>query len=145
MNRKTGKPAGFIWVLRDVTEEKHEEKHKNNFLSLITHKLKTPLTTIIGYSPVLLERIKDPDERIVTALNSIKRQGELLNDAGNLDQIAQPHDQGLGKLPSTCRRKNDVLEGGSPHLAGALALGAAQTSKQVEWLGSAEIFPHHRP
>jgi RNA-directed DNA polymerase len=43
------------------------------------------------------------------------------------------------------RRKNDVLEGGSPHLAGALALGAAQTSKQVEWLGSAEIFPHHRP
>jgi PAS domain S-box-containing protein len=77
---RDNKPAGYIWVLRDVTEEKHEEKHKNDFLSLITHKLKTPLTTIIGYSPVLLERIKDPDERIVNALNSIKKQGELLND-----------------------------------------------------------------
>jgi hypothetical protein len=52
-------------------------------------------------------------------------QGEPLDEAGNPDSSAQPHDQGLGELPSTRRRKEDVFEGGQPHLAGDLALGAA--------------------
>jgi len=52
-------------------------------------------------------------------------QGEPLGEAGNPDCFAQPHDQGLGQLPSARRRKDDVRGGGFPHSAGALALGAA--------------------
>ena len=36
-------------------------------------------------------------------------------------------DQGVGELPSTRRRKEDVHDGGPPHLASAVALGATQT------------------
>jgi len=41
--------------------------------------------------------------------------------------LLKPHDQRLGELSSTRRRKEDVLDGGLPHLACALALGTAQT------------------
>ena len=54
-------------------------------------------------------------------------QGALLGEARNPDPTAQSHDPGLGKLPPTRRRKGHVRQGGQPHLARALALGAAQT------------------
>ncbi len=71
---------GYIFVVRDITDEKKEEKHKTDFLALITHKLKTPLTTINGFSAVLLEKLNTADEKTTVALRSIKKQGDLLND-----------------------------------------------------------------
>jgi two-component system phosphate regulon sensor histidine kinase PhoR len=46
---------GSVLIFRDVTEERKESLVKKNFLSLISHKLKTPLVTINGYGPLLLE------------------------------------------------------------------------------------------
>lgn len=46
---------GHLTVIRDVTLEKKEEKLKRDFLSLMSHKLKTPLVAITGYTPMLLE------------------------------------------------------------------------------------------
>ncbi len=46
--------TGSIMVIRDVTTERTEERLKRTFLSLVSHKLKTPLTTISGYIPLLL-------------------------------------------------------------------------------------------
>ena len=48
---------GTLLVFRDVTEEKREERMKRNFLSLVSHKLRTPLAVITGYAPLLM---KDP-------------------------------------------------------------------------------------
>ncbi|MDI6640966.1 MAG: GAF domain-containing protein [Elusimicrobiota bacterium] len=47
---------GYILTFRDVTEEKKEQLLKRNFLSLISHKLKTPLVSIIGYSDLLAKK-----------------------------------------------------------------------------------------
>ncbi|MCB4792889.1 MAG: response regulator [Elusimicrobia bacterium] len=77
---KENNPVGFIWVLRDITEEKKEEKHKNDFLALITHKFKTPLTSIIGYTSILVDRLKNPEDRTLVALNTIRSQGDLLDE-----------------------------------------------------------------
>lgn len=52
-------------------------------------------------------------------------RGEPLDETGSPDRFAQPQDQGLGKLPSARCRKEDIRSGGCPHLASALALGAA--------------------
>ncbi len=46
---------GYLLVFRDITAEKKEEKLKRDFLSLMSHKLKTPLVAITGYTPMLLE------------------------------------------------------------------------------------------
>jgi PAS domain S-box-containing protein len=44
---------GVILLLRDVTREREVERMKSAFLSMATHELNTPLTTIIGYSELL--------------------------------------------------------------------------------------------
>ena len=71
-----GECIGHLAVIRDITAEKKEEKLKRDFLSLMSHKLKTPLVAITGYTPMLLE-----DEELAKnpfykkALHSIHSQG----------------------------------------------------------------------
>lgn len=57
VNRITGGnniSCGYIFILRDSTEEYKETLLKRTFLSLISHKLKTPLTAISGYLSLLV-------------------------------------------------------------------------------------------
>ncbi|MBI5202036.1 MAG: HAMP domain-containing protein [Elusimicrobia bacterium] len=51
--------AGLLWVFRDATFEKREEVLSRSILSLISHKLKTPLMACIGYLEILA---KDPPQ-----------------------------------------------------------------------------------
>ncbi|HAH31972.1 MAG TPA: hypothetical protein DCL44_06635 [Elusimicrobia bacterium] len=44
---------GWLWVFSDVTAQRLEECMARNFLSLISHKLKTPLAVINGYAQTL--------------------------------------------------------------------------------------------
>lgn len=73
-----GRPVGDLLVVRDVTEARKEELLKRNFLSLVSHKLKTPLVTISGYTPLLLEDGANLSEFQVKALQTIKAQGQHL-------------------------------------------------------------------
>lgn len=74
-----GKLLGLIVIFRDTTLEKKEGMLKRNFLSLISHKLKTPLVTITGYGPLLLN---DPklDDFQKKAIKSIHSQGVHLSN-----------------------------------------------------------------
>ena len=49
-----GGAARRLWVFRDVTEERREEALKGEFFSLISHKLNTPLSSIIGFCDILM-------------------------------------------------------------------------------------------
>ncbi len=51
--------VGTIEVFRDITEEKQIEKTKNEFVSLASHQLRTPLATINWYVEELLAAKKD--------------------------------------------------------------------------------------
>ena len=57
-------PAGNLtnvaFVFRDVSDERRKEKLKRDFLSLVTHKLKTPLTIVSGY----LSLIRSEERRV---------------------------------------------------------------------------------
>ncbi|HOW27846.1 MAG TPA: ATP-binding protein [Elusimicrobiota bacterium] len=70
-----GDIVGYLVLVRDVTEERKEEMLKRNFLSLISHKLKTPLVTITGYAPLLLEDTSRLTDFQKKALSTIKNQG----------------------------------------------------------------------
>lgn len=74
------KQIGQIMVLRDITSDKKEEKIKMDFLALISHKLKTPLTAIKGFSSLLVARASTGDEMLDRALISIKKQSDLLDE-----------------------------------------------------------------
>lgn len=51
----TGEVRNRLVVLRDITEETVEERLKKNFLSLISHKLRTPVSIITGHLALLKE------------------------------------------------------------------------------------------
>jgi PAS domain S-box-containing protein len=72
---------GYIILLRDVTEAKKESLLKQNFLSVISHKLRTPLTSILGYSAILMldqKTKKTLSDFQSNALKDIDRQGHQL-------------------------------------------------------------------
>ncbi len=61
----------YVLVLRDVTSERKEEMVKKNFIRLMSHKLKTPLTSIFGFISAL--RVKETERKLNdTEKNSLK-------------------------------------------------------------------------
>lgn len=77
---KESSQEGFLVILRDTTEEKREERLKRNFLSLISHKLKTPLTVILGYAPALQAQMDGLTDIQKKAVQAISSQGERLGE-----------------------------------------------------------------
>src|SRR6059036_1362109 len=56
---KEGKPIGFQGVYRDISARKALERQRAEFLSILTHDVKSPLAVILGYSEVLLEKVRE--------------------------------------------------------------------------------------
>ncbi|MBI5695784.1 MAG: PAS domain-containing sensor histidine kinase [Nitrospirae bacterium] len=52
----------FVGICKDVTKEKKLETEKEEFITLLTHDLKTPLTSIMGYSALILNNDFGPVE-----------------------------------------------------------------------------------
>ncbi len=52
--RENGVVVGFQGIGRDVTEQRHVEQMKNDFLAMITHDMKNPVGIIVGYAEILL-------------------------------------------------------------------------------------------
>lgn len=68
-----------IFIFRDVTDMRHEQLLQKNFLSMISHKLRTPLVAITGYVPFLREdpgRLSDMQKKAVEAIG---REGQHLS------------------------------------------------------------------
>lgn len=54
--RSDGSFAGYISSTIDITEIKENEQRKNDFISMVSHELKTPLTSVISYVQVLQKK-----------------------------------------------------------------------------------------
>lgn len=52
-----GRRLGAVAVFQDVTEERIRERTRESFLSTVAHDLKTPLTSIKGFSQLLERRL----------------------------------------------------------------------------------------
>lgn len=64
-----GNIIGLSKIARDITTQKLEEQRKNDFVAMVSHELKTPLTTISSYIQVLLGKSKiEGDEFRINAL-----------------------------------------------------------------------------
>jgi PAS domain S-box-containing protein len=92
-----GNVAGLIGISRDITERKEAEKRKDEFISMASHELKTPVTSLKGFTAILERRfLKEGDEQALTYLGKIDRQvnklTKLINDLLDISRIQ------MGKL-----------------------------------------------
>ncbi len=78
------KETGIGVVLLDVTEQRMNEKLKREFFQNASHELKTPLTTIIGYSELLSNSLIQDKHEKEKALEAItfeaKRMKTVIDD-----------------------------------------------------------------
>ncbi|HLZ60949.1 MAG TPA: ATP-binding protein [Ktedonosporobacter sp.] len=73
--------TGAMIVFQDVTMQKSLEQHKNDFLSIANHELRTPITVIQGFAEIL--QLKGSQDRSLDplttyALTSISEQSQHL-------------------------------------------------------------------
>jgi len=83
--------CGAVAVLHDITREKEISKMKNDFVSHVSHELKTPLSSITAYSEMLMDGEAD-DEKTRKEFYSViqsqaKRLNRLIEDILNISRI----------------------------------------------------------
>ncbi len=58
---KESNPLSLNGTLRDITQQKKEEERKDDFMGMVSHELKTPLTSLQAYIQIL-QRIASKEE-----------------------------------------------------------------------------------
>ena len=91
INRDTaGKPVNVIGVQWDITKEKESEKAINEFVSLASHQLRTPMTAISWVAEILQkkEKLSEQGRKYLTDINfSVKRLSKLVDTLLNVSRI----------------------------------------------------------
>jgi nitrogen-specific signal transduction histidine kinase/putative methionine-R-sulfoxide reductase with GAF domain len=79
---KDGRPIRLIGAYKDISERKHNEQMKTNFVSFVAHQLRTPLTGVKWMLNLAMEDSENPEEiqsYIQDALTSTERLIQLVN------------------------------------------------------------------
>ncbi|MGE5296812.1 MAG: sensor histidine kinase [Solirubrobacterales bacterium] len=86
-----GKVSGVVAVLHDVTREKEVSQMKNDFVSHVSHELKTPLASIMAYSEMLADGEANDEETRKEFYSVIQSQAQrlsrLIEDILNISRI----------------------------------------------------------
>ena len=93
---KVRKPQRILGTLLDITQFKRLEQQKDDFISIASHELKTPITSLKA-SLQLLEKLKDnPTAPVVPklidqSLKSMRKISTLVEDLLNVSRSQQSH------------------------------------------------------
>jgi PAS domain S-box-containing protein len=72
--------VGGVFLVRDVTHVQEADRKKNEFVSLVAHELRTPITLIRGFSQLLGQSLQDSgDPETLRRLAIIDRRSEQLS------------------------------------------------------------------
>ena len=75
-----GRNSYLSGTIMDVTERKEDDQRKNDFISMVSHELKTPLASMIGYIQMLNSRAaKSEDNFAVGILDKANKQSKKMN------------------------------------------------------------------
>ncbi len=82
---------GTLYVFRDVTQEHLARRAGSEFVSHVSHELKTPLNTLAAYSEMLLDYTSLDEAQRVDAVNvirsEVKRMSELIHNLLNISKM----------------------------------------------------------
>jgi len=73
-----GRASRAAGVIIDISEEKYLEKQKDEFISIASHELKMPVTSIRAYADLLLESLRGKDRHATDLVDKLRGQTERL-------------------------------------------------------------------
>ena len=87
-----GNPVEYSGIMTDITERKLDDLRKNDFIGMVSHELKTPLTSLNAYSQMLhVKAQKNQDSFTVGALDKvmsqIKKMSSIINGFLNVSRL----------------------------------------------------------
>jgi PAS domain S-box-containing protein len=91
MHHSNGKDF-FSGVLHDITERRQDEIRKNDFIGMVSHELKTPLTSLNAIIQVANAKLKNSDDQFLAgAMNKantqVKRMSTMINGFLNISRL----------------------------------------------------------
>lgn len=94
--------GGWVFYLRDVTHEKEMDRMKHEFLETAAHELRTPMTSVFGFTELLLSRLV-PEVQRRDMLETIQHHSKLLinmvNEMLDLTRIEARQGKDLKREP----------------------------------------------
>lgn len=79
-----GQPLSLNGTLRDITEQKKEEQRKDDFMGMVSHELKTPLTSLKAYLQLLQrQEVNAENSRQQNMLEKSVKQVDYMNSMIN--------------------------------------------------------------
>ncbi len=89
---ENGDITGGLAIIKDITSERQMDELKNEFMSIASHELNTPISAIEGYlSMVVDENIGKVDKKAFSFINQAysgsRRLADLIKDLRNISKI----------------------------------------------------------
>jgi len=82
---------GTVVLVRDVTLQKEIDRMKSDFAATVSHEMRTPLTSILGFSKMIRRQlnksvfpfVSDDEEKAVSASRTVRGNLEIIIEEGN--------------------------------------------------------------
>jgi len=88
---KAGEESGIVTIIHDVTHEREVDRMKTDFLSTAAHEIRTPLTSVQGFSEIMMMRNDLSPEERNKYLGYINKQSKglakIINDLLDISRI----------------------------------------------------------
>jgi len=100
---------GIVTIFRDITKEKEIDRMKTELVSMVAHELRSPLTSIAGFSELLLDEGVTPEQSREYAeiiLKESNRLGDLINKFLDISRI----ESGKSQVHKTPVQMGHVIE-----------------------------------
>lgn len=111
------RPAGVVVVAQDITEHVKLDNMRKEFVADVSHELKTPITSIMGYADTLMESEYDKEMQakfLGVISTEARRMAKLVTDLLSLSRydknqtVTQKEEFDLGELVKRCQEKLQI-------------------------------------
>ncbi len=87
--------SGVLVLITDITFQRQLESVRSDFVANVSHELKTPITSILGYVEIIMGKNINPEQKdkfLSKVLNQTNRMNAIIDDLLKLSKIESQED-----------------------------------------------------